>query len=342
MTDMAGAIGRTSRTSKGGNWVGSGIRLTGVGHYFPEHVAHNSPEEIGAEERFNAIDQHVVGKLNVKSRHLSSERETIGYMAVRAAEHALAAAGRSPEEVDLVILTNWTDRQWVPEVGPTVAFELGAQRALGFDLCGACTGFVHGVQTASALMSSLEPWRLAVVVCSEQFSRRTRPGSKGELVAGDAAGAVVVERGEPDSAPEGAPGLIDSVLFSDGEHAQTIFARRPSGWITSQPELVDRAIEGNVRVTELLLERNGLEIGDVDWVLPHPATDPIHRAVRDKVGIDADRFVVTIEERANTSSASIPIALSELLASGRTRPGQLYLTPAIGSGFFEGALLFRL
>ncbi len=332
----------TDMNGTGGNWVGSGIRLTGVGHYFPAHIEYNTPESIGAEERFNAIDQAVVGKLTVETRHIADERETIGYMAVRAAKQAQDKAGRSPDEVELVILTNWTDRQRVPEIGPTVAYELGAQRALGFDLCGACTGFVHGVQTASALLSSMRAWRLAVVVSSEQFSRRTRPGSKGELVSGDAAGAVVVERGAVDGARKDASELIDSVLVSDGEHAQTIFARRPDGWITSKPELVERATEGNVRVVELLLERNGLTIDDIDWILPHPATEPIHRAVMEKVGIAPDRFVVTIQERANTSSASIPIALSELLASGRTRPGQLYLTPAIGSGFFEGGLLFRL
>ncbi|MEV1079225.1 ketoacyl-ACP synthase III [Streptomyces sp. NPDC050211] len=324
----------------GGTWAGTGIRITGVGHYFPERVVHNTPDAVGAEERFNAIDQAVIGRLNVKSRHVADEAETIDYMAVRAAEHALREAGRTAREVDLVIVTNWTDRQFIPEYGPRVAHELGARRALGFDLCGACAGFVHGVQSAAAMLSSPGPWRTAVVVSSEQLSRGTRPGSKGELVAGDAAGAVVLER--TDGLAPTAPRLIDSVLFSDGEDARVIHARRPNGWLTSTPDLIERAIEGNLRAIELLLERNGLEIEDIDWVLIHPGTDPLHTAVQEKAGIDPDRFVVTMETRGNTSSASIPIALSELIDSGRTRPGQLYLTPAIGSGFYEGGLLFRL
>jgi 3-oxoacyl-[acyl-carrier-protein] synthase-3 len=331
----------TTVRGPGGIWAGSGIRVTGVGHYFPEHVVHNTPEIVGAEDRFNAIDQAVIGRLNVKSRHVANEQETVGYMAVRAAEDALRAAGRSSRDIDLVIVTNWTDRQFIPEYGPTVAFELGARRALGFDLCGACAGFVHGVQSAAAMLSSPGPWRCAVVVSSEQLSRGTRPGSKGELVAGDAAGAVVLERADDDRAADD-PRLIDSVLFSDGEDARIIHARRPHGWLTSTAELIERAVEGNLRAIELLLERNGLEIEDIDWVLMHPGTDPLHQAVQEKAGIDPDRFVVTMETRGNTSSASIPIALSELLASGRTRPGQLYLTPAIGSGFYEGGLLFRL
>ncbi|NGO13693.1 ketoacyl-ACP synthase III [Streptomyces sp. HC44] len=331
-----------SGAAPGGIWAGSAIRVTGVGHYFPERVVHNTPELVGAEERFNAVDQAVIGELNVKARHVSGEEETVGHMAVRAAEQALSAAGLEARRLDLVIVTNWTDRQFIPEHGPRVAYELGARRALGFDLCGACAGFVHGVQSAAAMLSSPGPWRRAVVVSSEQLNRGTRPGSKGELVAGDAAGAVVLERGETDEeAPDG-PLLIDSVLFSDGEDARIIYARRPHGWLTSTAQLIERAVEGNLRAIELLLERNGLEIEDIDWVLMHPGTDPLHRAVREKAGIDPDRFFVTMETRGNTSSASVPIALSELLASGRTRPGQLYLTPAIGSGFYEGGLLFRL
>ncbi|WP_166350125.1 ketoacyl-ACP synthase III [Phytoactinopolyspora limicola] len=324
----------------GGIWTHSGLRLTGIGHYFPKHVEHNTPA--ATEGRFNPVDQAVIGRLGVKSRHIANEQETVDYMAVHAAHHALRSAGRAPEDIDLVIVTNWTERQWVPELGPTVASRLGASNALGFDLCGACTGFVHGVQTAAAMLIAMRSWHVAVITCSEQFSRRTRPGSKGELVAGDAAGAVVLERHDLQDAGHGAAGLIDSLLISDGESAQMIWARKPDGWITSRPEIVERAIDGNVRVVEEMLARNGLTIDDVDWVLPHPATDPIHHAVQEKVGIDQARFVVTIESRANTSSASIPVALSELLLSGRTRPGQLYLTPAIGSGFFEGALLFRL
>lgn len=320
-----------------GNWSGSGLRVTGIGHYFPESLVHNVPRGTDGDGRFNAIDQAVVGQVNVRTRGVSGEDETVGYMAVRAAEHALREASRGSDDVDLVVVTNWTDRQWVPEQGPTVAAELGAKKALGFDLCGACTGFVHGVQTAAALVSALGSAQVAVVVCSEQFSRRVRPGSKGELVAGDAAGAVVLEQREP-----GNPELIDSILFSDGDSAQTIYARRPDGWLASEQSLVDRAVEGNVRVVETLLARNEIRIEDVDWVLPHPGTEPIHQAVRDKLGISSEQFVVTMDTRGNVSSASIPIALSELWQSGQASAGDLVLTPAIGSGFFEGGLLFRL
>lgn len=353
-----------ARSGRRGRWVGSGIRITGLGHYYPRlQVRNPPPAEVPVGTR---VDEAVVGDVGVLTRHVSDDSETVVAMGIAAARDALADAGREPADVDLLILVNWTARSLVPELAPQLAEGLGAEHALAFDLCGACTGFILGVQTAAAHLAALPEVRCAAVVCSEQMARRVRPGSKGIYIVGDAAGAVILESGpapapaasdRADSTGPAAPGLIDSglidsglidsglidsVLCCRGRDHDAIVAVPPDGWLKSRSELVGLAIDGVVSSTRLLLDRNGLDIGDIDWVVPHPGSATIHRAIREQLGVPEERFAVNFETRANTSSASIPIVLSEFTRSGRFSRGDLFLTPAIGSGLYQGGLLFRL
>ncbi|MFD7508705.1 ketoacyl-ACP synthase III [Streptomyces sp. NPDC059853] len=316
-------------------WRGSGLRFTGFGHYYPRtHVRNEATEEVAG----NAVDAAVIGRIEVRGRHVAEEDETVPEMARLAAADALADAGLEPGDIDLLILSNWTDRQFVPEHAPTAARLLGADRALAFDVCGACTGFVHGTQLAAALLKTTPHWTNALVVGADRFSRRVRPGSKGGLIVGDAAGAAVLTRGEPDPAGRG---LVDSLLISDGDGAGTVTVLPPNGWIKSDPKLVDIAVGAHETVAGTLLPRSGVKMADVDWVVPHPGTGPMHSRIREQLEIPEDRFVTNFEERGNTGSASIPIVLSEMAKDGRLRPGQLVLTPTVGSGWFYGGLLFH-
>ncbi|MER6130076.1 ketoacyl-ACP synthase III [Streptomyces sp. NPDC001795] len=315
-------------------WRGSGLRLAGYGHYYPRTRVETTDD--GSHEG-NGVDTAVIGTLGVSARHVAEEDETVPLMAVRAAGQALEHAGLDAADTDLLILSNWTDRQFVPEHGPQVAHLLGAGKALAFDVCGACTGFVHGVQTAAALLKTRPGWRTAVVVSSEQFSRRVRPGSRGELVVGDAAGAVVLVKGEA----RGEDGLWDSLLISDGAARETVTVLPPRGWIKSSKTLVDVAVASHADLVGRVLARAGLKMADIDWVVPHPGTQALHRAVQERLGIPDERFVTNFEQRANTGSASIPIVLSEMARDGRMKPGDLFLTPTVGSGWFYGGLLFR-
>ncbi len=334
--------GRTAPARPGGQtvndetstWRGSGLRLAGYGHYYPRTRVEITDE--GSHEG-NAVDTAVIGTLDVRARHVAEEDETVPFMAVQAAGRALEHAGLDAADTDLLILSNWTDRQFVPEHGPQVAHLLGAGRALAFDVCGACTGFVHGVQTAAALLGARPGWRTAVVVSSEQFSRRVRPGSRGELVVGDAAGAAVLVKG----AAGGEDGLWDSLLISDGAARETVTVLPPRGWIKSSRSLVDVAVASHADLADRVLARAGLKMADIDWVVPHPGTGVLHRAVQERLGIPGERFVTNFEERANTGSASIPIVLSEMARDGRMKPGDLLLTPTVGSGWYYGGLLFR-
>src|ERR1051326_5550281 len=189
-------------------WTGSGLCYTGHGHYYPRAVRSH---EGGVTIDGRTYTPDDTAELGVRSVHIADEEETLEYMATRAARAALADAGTDAAEIDLLVLANWTDRQFIPEIAPAVAAALGAGRAVAFDVCAACVGFVHGVQTASALLTAHAGWRRAVVIAADRFAQRARPGTRGQLVFGDAAGAVVLEKGDPDD-PRG---LLDSVLDCD-------------------------------------------------------------------------------------------------------------------------------
>lgn len=313
-----------------------GVEITGLGHYYPRRLVRREEIVPLLETSMNAVDKAILGDVDVESCHWASDEETEVYMAAEAARRALADAGAKAAEVDLLVLSNWSARQFIPELAPQVASALGADKALAFNLCAACAGFVHGVQTASLYLQRSE-WRRALAIGCDRFSRRVRPRSRGMLVAGDAAGAVVLER-----TGNTAAGLIDSLLLSDGARAELVTASKPEGWIRSRKDLVPIAVACNVEVVNRILARNGLSVHDVDWVVPHPGTSLLHQGIRERLELPADKFVVNFDKRGNTSSASIPVVLSELYHAGRFRRGELFVTPAVGAGWYYGALLFRL
>ncbi|MGW2491646.1 ketoacyl-ACP synthase III [Streptomyces sp. NPDC001606] len=321
--------------TEGRTWTGSGLKFTGLGHYFPrEQRSHEG--EVTLDGR--TYPPEAAAELGVRSLHVAAEDETVEFMAVEAARAALARAGREAGELDLVVLANWTDRQWIPELAPGVATALGAHGALAFDVCGACTGFVHGVQTAASFLTAHPGWKRAVVVAADRFTRRARPGTRGQLVFGDAAGAVVLEKGDPDDPS----GLLDSVLDCDSTQADAVAARPPEGWLRPKPELIDLAVASSLRVADNVLDRNGLKTSDIDWLVPHPGNNAIHAGVRDGLDLDPERFLTNFAERGNTGCASIPIALSEFSEKGVVKSGDLVLSTAVGSGWYYGGLLYRL
>ncbi|WP_165987580.1 ketoacyl-ACP synthase III [Streptomyces sp. YIM 98790] len=323
------------RRPRAPRWAEHGLAVTGAGRYYPRRrVA--TPDTAPARQEGRG-GTAVLGDISVRARHISDEREDVPYMAAAAVTQALEHAGLRPADVDLLILSNWTTPPYLPEYAPQVADRIGAGGCLAFDVSAACAGFVHGVQLAAGQLVAMPELRTAVVVSSEQFSRRARPGSRGELVCGDAAGAVVLER------PAGRrAGLLDSTLTSDGSRSGLVTVRMPEGWISSRPEVPEHAAAGLVASCRELLERNRMRPEDIDWVVPHPGTDAVHRRLRERLGIPAERYAFNFRDRANTASASIPIVLAEFSEAGILRPGDVVLAPAIGSGWYHGALLFRL
>lgn len=323
------------RRTEARTWTDSALKFTGLGHYYPRtHRTHDG--EVTLDGR--TYPPETAQELGVRALHVADEDETLEFMAVQAATSALANAGREPDDLDLVVLANWTDRQWIPEIAPGVAAALGAHGALAFDVCGACTGFVHGVQTAASMLTAHPGWKRAVVVAADRFTRRARPGTRGQLVFGDAAGAVVLEKGDPDDPSR----LIDSVLDCDAAEADTVAARAPEGFLRPKPELIDLAVRSSLKVADNLLTRNDLKTSDIDWLVPHPGNNAIHAGVRDGLDLEPARFLTNFAERGNTGCASIPIALSEYAEKGVVRSGDLVLSTAVGSGWYYGGLLYRV
>ncbi|TGK29506.1 ketoacyl-ACP synthase III [Leptospira gomenensis] len=322
----------------GKNLTSNGVRITGFGHYFPKTIVTN--EEIRSRLKFpemHPAEKAVIGNIGVNERRRADETETPMFMAARVAEMALKDAGKKPEEVDLYVLANWTDRYYLPDLAPQASKLSGTKNALAFDVSTACTGFVHGVQTASAFLNTGK-FKNALVIGSERFSVRTRMGGYGEFTAGDAAAGVFLENtGDKNF------GLIDSFLQDDGDLAGIIVTGPPpQSYVKSYPELVTNAADLTLKSMDLLLERNGLKIEDIDWVVPHPGTDVVVQDVLKRTKFPKEKILMNFSRVGNTSAASIPIVLSEYYYKGTFKKGDVFLTPAVGGGFYWGGLLFRL
>jgi 3-oxoacyl-[acyl-carrier-protein] synthase-3 len=318
--------------------VSKGIEITGLGHYLPETIVTN--EEIKSRLKYpemHPAEKAVIGNIGVNKRHRANDKETAMYMAAKAAEMAMKSAQVKPEEIDLFIFANWTDRYYLPDLAPQASLLLGTKNALAFDISTACTGFVHGIQTAVAYLS-MEKFKKALVIGSDRFSVRTRMGGYGEYTAGDAAAGCVVERtGNTET------GIYDFFLKDEGDLAGIIVTGPPpQSYVKSYPELVTHAANLTLRAIEKLLKENGLTPEDVNWMVPHPGTDIVLQDVLKRSPFPKEKILYNFPEVGNTSSASIPIVLSENYHSGKLKKGDLVLAPAVGGGFYWGGLLFRL
>lgn len=313
-----------------------GIEIKGYGHYFPETILTN--DEIKSRLKYpemHPAEKAVIGNIGVDRRFRANEKETSVYMAAKTAEMAMKDAGVSPEEIDLLLFCNWTDRFYLPDLAPQVSVLLGTKNSLAFDLSTACTGFVHGVQTASMYLSSGR-FKKALVLGSDTFSIRTRMGGYGEYTAGDASGGVVLEyTGTKDS------GLIDFCLFNDGNLSEIITVSKQTSIIKSYPDLVVKAAHYTLEMMDYLMEKNGLKPDDITWVIPHPGTDVVVQSVLSNSKVPKEKFLMNFHYCGNTSAASIPTVLSEEKHKGTFKKGDIVLCPAVGGGFYWGGLLFK-
>jgi 3-oxoacyl-[acyl-carrier-protein] synthase III len=322
------------------------VRITGIGSYLPRVMHSNATlpaldEPIGPDE---------LARIGVAHRGWASEHEGVAEMAANAARRALARAEVAADELDLVILANWTQRRYLPEFAPTVARLLGAGRAFAHELGCACAGFLYALGTASEFLRNPR-YRRALVIASEQTSRRARPKSRGTLILGDAAGAFVLERAGGPGGPGGPGGsgdrggrLIDYELACDGEHA-AIMEITDEGWVKThleQRELCALAARSIREVSGRLLARNHVTLADVTWVVPHSGTAGVQAAIVRALGLPAERILTNYAEVGNVSSASIPVALDHFVTTGQIRPGDVVLSAAVGGGWYAAAALYTV
>jgi 3-oxoacyl-[acyl-carrier-protein] synthase-3 len=317
--------------------------LAGIGGYLPETVVTN--DELA--KTVDTSDAWIYERTGIRQRHIAQKHETCAYMATHAARAALADAAVAPVEVDAIILATTTPDQAFPATALRVQAELGAG-GFGFDLSAACSGFVYALSVADAMIR-VGQVRTALVIGSEVYSRILDWHDRGTCVLfGDGAGAVLLRAGEGDGsgADRGilsthlhAQGSLGDILYVDGAVGQP---DKSGHLIMNGREVFRHAVTRLAEAVDEALAANGLKRGDVDWLVPHQANLRIIHGIGRKLGLSDDRIVITVDRHANTSAASIPLALEAAYGDGRIRRGQLVLMEALGGGLTWGSALVRL
>jgi 3-oxoacyl-[acyl-carrier-protein] synthase-3 len=323
-------------------------RILGTGHYLPTQIVTNDD----LARRVATSDEWIASRTGIRQRHVAAENEASSDMATRAAAHALEAARLDAKDLDLIIVGTVSPDVHLPATAVFVQRNLGARADCpGFDLAAACAGFLYGLGVADAFVRTGAA-RHVLVVGVELLSRIIDWSDRNTCVLfGDGAGAVVVGPSEDEHR-----GILSTHLYADGSQAESLWIPAGGTRTPLTPELLAErehlvhmrgqdvfrsAVKGLVSASETALAANGLTAGEVDWLVPHQANNRIIDAVVQRMGIPKERCFVNIEKTANTSSASVPIALDQAVRSGKIRERQTVLCCAFGGGFAWGSALIR-
>ena len=326
--------------------------LAGTGSYLPARVVTN--QELAAT--VDTTDEWIVERTGIRERHIAAEGELTSDLAVRAAESALEAAGVKGEVLDLIIIATTTPDNTFPATATKVQARLGANRAMAFDVQAVCTGFVYALAIADNFIKVGQA-KTALVIGAETLTRLVDWKDRTTCVLfGDGAGAVVLKaenngNGASAGAIRNSPpkGILSTHLHSDGRHYDLLYvdggpsSTQTTGQIRMDGRDVFRhAVNNLASVLEEAMQANGVTAADIDWVVPHQSNRRILDSTLRKLGLPEEKLVVTIDRHANTSAASIPLALDEAWRDGRIQPGQLILLEAMGGGLTWGAAVIRL
>lgn len=314
----------------------------GSGAYLPERIVSNA--ELAA--RVDTTDEWIQARTGIKQRHIASPKERTSDLAVRAAEAALADAGVAAADVDLIVLATATPDQTFPSTATTVQAAIGMTGGAAFDVQAVCSGFIYALATADNFIKAGQA-KTALVIGAETFSRILDWEDRGTCVLfGDGAGALVLGAGEGDGVDS--PGILSTHLHSDGRYSDMLYvdggpsSTQTVGHLRMQGrEVFKHAVVNLSNVVLEALEANGLEADAIDWLVPHQANRRIIDGAAKKLKMDPARVVITVDQHANTSAASVPLALDVAVKDGRIKRGDLLLLEAMGGGFTWGSSLLR-
>ena len=312
--------------------------VKGVGSALPKRRVDN--EELA--KTIDTSDAWIVERTGIRSRYLAGDDETTASLATDAARKALEQAATDPSEIDLIVLATATPDQTFPSSATKVQAALGIKDCIAFDVHAVCTGFLYALSIADSMLRSGNA-RKAIVIGSETFSRILDWEDRATCVLfGDGAGALVL------SAEEGDAGILATKLHADGRHNDLLFVDGgPSTTGTvgklrmKGREVFRHAVVNLADVLNEVLEDAGLTSADVDWVVPHQANARILDATAKKLALPAEKVVVTVDQHANTSAASVPLALDTAVRDGRIQRGDIVVLEAMGGGFTWGAAALR-
>jgi 3-oxoacyl-[acyl-carrier-protein] synthase-3 len=318
--------------------------VTGVGGYLPDEVVTNDD----LAKVVDTTDEWVVERTGIRQRHRAAPDQAVSDLAVEAAKKALAAAGKTAEDLDLIIVATTTPDLTFPATAAIVQRKLGAPTGIAFDIQAVCSGFVYALSVADGFVARGLS-KCALVIGAETMTRLMDWTDRGTCVLfGDGAGAVVLEAkaGRGDA---GDQGLLGFALRCDGTKQELLYV---DGGVSTTGTIGHLRMLGNqvfrhavINISEAVesaARTSGVAIADVDWFIPHQANQRILEGVARRLGIPHERVISTVAEHANTSAASIPLAWAQGVEDGRIKPGQLLLVEAMGGGLTWGACVVRL
>ena len=318
--------------------------VTGVGGFLPERIVTN--DELST--RVDTSDEWIRERTGIRERRQADDDTPVSDLAVEAARRALSAAGRTPADVDLIIVATTTPDLTFPATATIVQRKLGCPVGVAFDVQAVCSGFVYALSVADGFVARGRS-RCALVIGAETMTRLMDWTDRGTCVLfGDGAGAVVLEPGEG-AGTSADRGLLGFALRADGTKQDLLYVdggvstNRQTGYLRMQGNQVFRHAVINISEAIVAAAADaGIAVSDVDWFIPHQANQRILEGVAKRVGIPEEKVISTVAVHANTSAASIPLALDQGVKDGRVRPGQLLLLEAMGGGLTWGACVIRL
>lgn len=318
-------------------------QIIGWGSYLPQLILTN--EELA--RRIDTSDEWIRSRTGIRQRHIAAPGEYTSDLALEAARGALAVAGLEADEIDLIVLATATPDNTFPSTATAVQAKLGITQGAAFDIQAVCSGFVYGLAVGDNFIKAGQA-RNVLVIGAEVFSRILDWQDRDTCVLfGDGAGALVMRATENDGGNSDRY-VLSTHIHSDGRHRDLLYVDGgPSSTQTvghlrmSGRDVFKHAINLLASAVDEALEANAMCPGDIDWLVPHQANKRIMDATLRKLGLPAEKMIVTIDRHANTSAASIPLALAEAANDGRIKPGQIVLVEGMGGGFTWGSAMIR-
>lgn len=315
-------------------------KITGIGSYLPAEIISNNE----LSKTLDTSDEWITTRSGIKQRHRAAEGEATSDIALQAAQAALSDAGITAQDIDLIIVSTTTPDLTFPATAALVQKKLGINHGAAFDVQAVCSGFVYGLSVASAMVETGQAQRVLLIGAETMTRLLDWEDRTTAVLFGDGGGAVVLEATEI-TTPD-APHIVGSYLRSDGNLTDLLYVdggpstTGTTGKLRMQGREVYRHAVGNIaEAIESLLQKHNLTVDDIDWFVPHQANKRIIDGVARKIGLPVEKTVVTVQEHANTSAASIPLALHDLVKSGRVASGDVLMLEAMGGGLTWGANL---
>jgi len=317
-------------------------RIAGIGSFLPEKVVTNKD----LEKSMDTTDEWIRERTGIKRRHVVVDGQTTSSIGLEAAKRAMTDAGVGPEDIDLIVVGTCTPDKVFPSTACIIQHELGVKGSAAFDVNAACSGFVYGLDMANRYIKTGGA-KTALVIGSETLSRITNWEDRGTAVLfGDGAGCVVLQASEE-------PGILTTHIHADGQYEDLLQVRCgiSIGYETTQAGGAFIEMKGNAvfkravatfdkMARETVADLDG-ELGDIDWFVPHQANMRIIKAAARKLGMPMERVIATVDEHANTSGASIPLALDQAVREGKIKRGDMMLFAAFGAGFTWGTAMIK-